>query len=472
MKYKSTRGRVCGLSFEEALYTGYASDGGILVPEVVPSINNDTLKSWVKLSYKDLAKKIIPLFVSDDEIPTDELYDLLDKAFSKFSHPEIAPVVKLRNGLNIMELFHGTTWAFKDLALSCVGQFLEYFLSKRQKHLTILVGTSGDTGSAAIEAVRGLQFVDIVVLLPKGRCSKVQELQMVSVIEDNVHVYRVDGTSDDLDLPIKEVFKDVEFSKQHNLSSINSINWARIMVQVVHYIYAYLQLCPDCDNDVDVIVPTGALGNITSGFIARLMGVPVKFVCAVTQNDIVARAVSKGDYSMSSSVVRTLAPAMDIQIPYNMERLWYLLTEDSTLVCELMAEFETTGKVSVPAFLTNKIKEIIVDTFVASDTDIKITMKKVWEENNYQVCPHTAIGVAYYYKKLNSESNNRSKVIIATASVKKFEEAVLAAGLTPHSFQEVDSLFEKPVRYVDMNKGENWELMLRNKIEEIDQNVL
>ncbi|VDI00928.1 Hypothetical predicted protein, partial [Mytilus galloprovincialis] len=341
MKYKSTRGGVSGLSFQDALYTGYAADGGILVPESIPVLDMDTLRSWSSLSYIDLAKKIVPLFVDEHEIPASDLNDLLDKAFAKFTHQEIAPIQRLKNGLNIMELFHGTTWAFKDLALSCVGQFLEYFLSKQKKHLTLVVGTSGDTGSAAIEAVKGFEYVDIIVLLPKGRCSKVQEQQMITAVEKNVHVYRVEGTSDDLDIPIKEIFKDVAFTKKHNLSSINSINWSRIMVQIVHYIFGYLQMCPRCDGEVEIIVPTGACGNVTSGFIAKLMGVPIKFVCAVTQNDIVARAITKGDYSMSDSVIPTLAPAMDIQIPYNMERLWYLITQDSELICKLMTEFES-----------------------------------------------------------------------------------------------------------------------------------
>ncbi|CAC5360111.1 THNSL2 [Mytilus coruscus] len=468
MKYKSTRGGVSGLSFQDALYTGYAADGGILVPESIPVLNMETLKSWASLSYIDLAKKIVPLFVDEVEIPASDLNGLLDKAFAKFTHQEIAPIQRLKNGLNIMELFHGTTWAFKDLALSCVGQFLEYFLSKQKKHLTIVVGTSGDTGSAAIEAVKGFEYVDIIVLLPKGRCSKVQEQQMITAVEKNVHVYRVEGTSDDLDIPIKEVFKDVTFTKKHNLSSINSINWSRIMVQIVHYIYAYLQICPRCDGEVEIIIPTGACGNVTSGFIAKLMGVPIKFVCAVTQNDIVARAITKGDYSMSDSVIRTLAPAMDIQIPYNMERLWYLITQDSKLICKLMTEFESNGKVDIPTFLKNQIEEIIVATYVADNEDIKTTMRRTWEENHYQICPHTAIGVAYYYSTLKPD-HKRTTVVIATASVKKFEEAVVAAGLTPQKYEEVEVLFSKPVKYTDMNKGENWELILRDKIEDIDK---
>lgn len=473
MKYCSTRGGVKGLTFEDALYTGYAEDGGILLPEEIPNISNDKLKSWSKLSYVELVKEIVPYFVGEDEIPKDELNSLLDRAFGRFTHPEVAPIARLNDGLNVIELFHGVTWAFKDLALSCVGQFLEYFLNKRQTHLTIIVGTSGDTGSAAIEAIRGLKWVDIVVLLPKGRCSRVQEHQMTSVIEDNVHVFRVDGSSDDLDIPIKKVFMDVPFRRKHNMTSINSINWARVMIQTAHYIYSYLQMCPNCDGEVEIVVPTGACGNVTSGCLARLMGVPLRLVCAVTTNDIVARTVSDGDYSMADKVNQTLATAMDIQIPYNMERIWYMMTGgDAPRIKALMDEFEKTGKVQVPDDIREKTKEIIVDTFVATDDVVRTTMRRTFEKDNYHICPHTAIGVAYHHRRLESEENTDGRpprVIIATASVKKFQEAVLSAGLIPVEHAEVTSLLKKETRSLEMGKEDNWEEMLRETIEMISR---
>eukprot|EP00105_Crassostrea_gigas_P042287 XP_019926435.1 PREDICTED: LOW QUALITY PROTEIN: threonine synthase-like 2 [Crassostrea gigas] len=243
MKYKSTRGDVTGRTFEEALFTGYAADGRLILPETIPKIDAKELTSWAKLSYVELAKKIVPLYVDEDEIPSTDLSDIIDKAFSRFLVPGVSTIKRFPDGLNVMELFHGPTWSFKDLALSCVGQFLSYFLSKRKEHFIILGATSGDTGSSAIEAVRGQKWVDIVMLFPGGRkITKIQELQMTTVIEDNVHVFRVDGSVDDLDAPIKQCFRDHAFTKRHNLSSINSINWARIMVQTVHHIYAYLQI--------------------------------------------------------------------------------------------------------------------------------------------------------------------------------------------------------------------------------------
>ncbi|XP_061180477.1 threonine synthase-like 2 [Saccostrea echinata] len=472
MKYKSTRGDVTNRTFEEALYTGYAEDGGILLPETIPKIDVKVLKSWTNLSYVQLAKKIIPLYVSEDEIPSPMLNDLLDSAFSRFSAPEITPIKRLPGGLNVMELFHGPTWAFKDLALSCVGKFLQYFLSKRKKHLNILVGTSGDTGSAAIESVRGQPWIDIVVLLPRGRCSQIQELQMTTVLDNNVHVYRVDGTSDDLDIPIKLCFQDHAFTKRHNLSSINSINWARIMVQTVHYIYAYLQMCPSCDDVVQIVVPTGACGNVTSGIIARKMGVPLEFVCAVTQNDVVARTVKTGDYRIADHVIPTLAPAMDIQIPYNMERIWYVVSGgDCASIKKLMKEFEETGSVTVPEEISDAVRKVIVDTFVASDDVVRKTMKSTWDTYEYLLCPHTAVGVGYhYYQMQRNPEDKKIRVVIATASVIKFEEALQSASIPYTRDPRVAQLFESKQKYKDLNKGEDWLQMLRDKIEEIDKN--
>lgn len=468
MRYCSTRGGVTSQTFEEALFTGYCSDGGILVPEHVPTVSRGDLKLWQKLSFPDLAKKILRLFIDEVEIPTADLETILDEAFSTFSCPEIAPLRRCKEGLTVMELFHGRTWAFKDLALSCVGRLYNYFCSKRKTHYTIIVGTSGDTGSAAIEAVRGLTWVDMVVLLPRGRCTQVQELQMTTVVEDNIHVFRADGTSDDIDLVIKPVFMDTPFREQHKLSSINSINWARIMAQTVHYFYAYLQMCPGCDDIVEIAIPTGACGNVTSACFAHKMGLPIRLVCAVNCNDIVSRALSRGDFSVSPTVTPTLAPAMDIQIPYNMERLWYIYSDgDTSMIKELMDIFEKEGSLQVPEALSKKIREVIVDTFVATDDDVKQYMRKVWEDNSYYVCPHTAIAVAYHFSKSQEITANR--VCISTASVAKFSEAVKAAGLTVQADDRVKALETMETKYVDLEKNEDWELVLRQKIIEISK---
>ncbi|XP_071089839.1 threonine synthase-like 2 [Haliotis cracherodii] len=466
MKFASTRGGVRGLTFEDALYSGYAADGGILLPESIPQISLDTLQSWAGLSYVQLVKKVIPHFVGE-EIPSEDLNDLVDKAFSRFSHPDIIPIKKFPGGLNVMEMCHGITWAFKDLALSCLGQFLDYFLNKRKKHLTILTATSGDTGSAAIESVRGMTWVDIIVLLPRGRTSRVQELQMTTVMEDNVHVYRADGTSDDADVPIKECFADAAFAKRHNLCSINSINFARIMVQVAHYFYAYLQMCPACDSEVEIAIPTGGCGNVTSGCLARKMGLPVKLVCCVTTNDIVDRAIVKGDYSIGE-MKQSLAPAMDIQMAYNMERIWHMFSDgDVEMVSSMMTEFEKTMMTKVPENLRAKIGEV-VSSHVVEDEGIKKSMRKCWEENSYLVCPHSATTLDYHYSRQGS-SDDTLRVCLASASPIKFEEAVVAAGLRYDKTDAVVKLYNSPTRYQDVEKDEDWVDILRKKIEDIEK---
>ncbi|ROT85921.1 threonine synthase-like 2 [Penaeus vannamei] len=263
MKYCSTRGKEKGLSFKDVLFSGYAKDGGLYMPEVIPKLNETEVKEWSTHSYPELVYLISRKFISEEEIPSHALKDIINGSLKRFRTPKIIEIERLEGGLNIVELFHGTTLAFKDLALSVVGGLLDFFLKENSEHVTVLIGTSGDTGSAAIESVRGRESIDIVVLLPHGRCTHIQELQMTTVIEDNVHVYCVDGTSDELDEPIKRCFADEEFVAKHRLISINSINWGRIMAQVAHYFYTYYQLCSFVGQPLKVVVPTGAAGNIT-----------------------------------------------------------------------------------------------------------------------------------------------------------------------------------------------------------------
>lgn len=471
MKYKSTRGSVTDITFQQALFSGFLSDGGILMPETIPDISSEQLRGWKNLSYMELAKKIIVMFVDETEIPGEHLDQLLETAYSKFAHPDIAPIVSLKSGINIMELFHGKTWSFKDLALSCIGQFLQYFLNRDNKHVTILVGTTGDTGSAAIEAVRGLSSVDMIVMYPDGRVSEVQERQMISVLDDNVHVFNVEGTADDIDIFIKPCFLDTEFAGEHNLCSINSINWARIMIQMVHYFHAYLQLCDeDCSDEVQIIIPTGACGNVTSGIVAQKMGLPIKLVCAVNSNDIVHRMLSGGVFSVGESLP-TIAPAMDVQIPYNMERIWYLVSDrDTELVSDLMKQFEKFNSVSLPPTLLDQLRQTITQSCVVPDQDIRESLKRVWDEDAYLLCPHTATGVHLHHH--HSSASPQKSVVLATASVMKFEKAVLEAGVVFPEFEKVSELMKSESRCLNMRKGENWESILRLKIEEISHNVL
>ncbi|WAR21412.1 THNS2-like protein, partial [Mya arenaria] len=404
MKYCSTRGGVSDATFEEAVFTGYAADGGILLPQEIQPVSMETLKAWSKLSFVELAKEIMQLT------------------------PEVAPVTRLKDDVTILELFHGRTWAFKDVALSCVGQFINYFCSKSKKHYTIIEHP----------------------VIPEARLSRRYGGFRGWISWFFCPEAALDGTSDDLDLVIKPVFMDGEFRARHLLTSINSINWARILMS------------PDCDKTVEIVVPTGACGNVTSGCIASKMGLPARLVCAVTCNDIVARAVSRGDYSVSAGVTPTLAPAMDIQIPYNMERIWHVFSGgDWKLVRSLMDQFELTGAVQVPADLRDK-------TYVVSDATVTATMRRLWEDGHYLPCPHTATAVAYHLHKWDS-GNRDPRICIATASVAKFREAVEAAQLPVAADGRVDELLKRPTRYRDLEKDEDWDRAIRDAVEDINR---
>ncbi|XP_017655503.1 threonine synthase-like 2 isoform X2 [Nannospalax galili] len=364
MWYISTRGMAPRVNFEGALFSGYAPDGGLYIPEELPQLDRETLCHWSTLSYPSLVKELCALFIGPELIPRDDLSGLIDQAFSRFHHKEVVHLCRLKNGLNVLELWHGVTYAFKDLSLSCTAQFLQYFLQKRKRHVTIVVGTAGDTGSAAIESVQGAKNMDIIVLLPKGRCSKIQELQMTTVLKDNVHVFGVEGNSDELDEPIKAVFADVAFVQKHNLMSLNSINWSRVLVQMAHHFFAYFQCAPSLDTHplppVEIVVPTGAGGNVAAGCIAQKMGLPILLTVAVNHNDIIHRTVQWGDFSVSETVKPTLASAMDIQVPYNMERIFWLVSGFNNQVTRaLMEQFERNQSLHLPKELHNKCPPVL-----------------------------------------------------------------------------------------------------------------
>ncbi|XP_057353007.1 threonine synthase-like 2 isoform X3 [Manis pentadactyla] len=364
MWYVSTRGMAPRVDFEGALFSGYAPDGGLFMPEELPQLSRETLHQWSTLSYPGLVKELCILFIGPELIPRDDLNCLIDQAFSRFHHREVVHLSRLRDGLNVLELWHGVTYTFKDLALSCTAQFLQYFLQRRKQHVTVVVGTSGDTGSAAIESVQGTENVGIIVLLPKGLCTKIQELQMTTVLKENVRVFGVEGNSDELDKPIKAVFADVAFVKKYNLMSLNSINWARILVQTAHHFFAYFQCAPSLEMHplppVEVVVPTGAAGNLAAGCIAQRMGLPIHLVVAVNSNDILHRTIQWGDFSLSKAVKTTWASAMDIQVPYNMERIFWLLSgSDSQVTRALMEQFERTQSLSLPAELHRKPSPVL-----------------------------------------------------------------------------------------------------------------
>ncbi|XP_053056854.1 threonine synthase-like 2 isoform X4 [Acinonyx jubatus] len=394
MRYISTRGMAPRVDFEGALFSGYAPDGGLFMPEELPQLSIETLRQWSTLSYPGLVKELCTLFIGPELIPRDVLNGLIDQAFSRFRHREVVHLSRLRNGLNVLELWHGVTYAFKDLSLCCTAQFLQYFLEKKEKHITVVVGTSGDTGSAAIESVQGAKNMDIIVLLPKGHCTKIQELQMTTVLRENVHVF-------------------------------------------------------------------GA------GCIAQKMGLPIRLVVAVNRNDIIHRTVQQGDFSLSEALEQTLASAMDIQVPYNMERIFWLLSGSNSQVTRaLMEQFERTQSVSLPKELHSKLSGAVTSESV-SDEAITQTMARCWEENKYLLCPHSAVAVSYHYQQTEQQPPSLPRCCLAPASAAKFPEAVLAAGLTPETPAEILALESKGTRCTPMRKGDDWTLMLRNTIEDI-----
>ncbi|XP_040014290.1 threonine synthase-like 2 isoform X1 [Xiphias gladius] len=471
MQYCSTRGGVHGWDFRDVLFSGYAPDGGMFMPESLPVLSPDTLRCWKGLSYTKLVVEVASLFIHNQLIPKQDLEVLVAEALSGFSVPEIVRIARLKEGLSVLELFHGGTLAFKDLAMTCTVRFLDYFLRKENCRATVLVGTSGDTGGSAIQSAKGLSGLDVVVVYPQGRITPVQEKHMITCLEDNVHVFAADGSSDDIDQPLRRLFADQELVKSHSLMSLNSVNWSRVMIQLAHFIYAYLELSGMEQNkaalpEMEVVVPTGGAGNIAAGLIVRQMGLPLKMVAMVNSNDIVHRMVTTGDFSMAANVTQTLAPAIDIQDPYNMERVfWLLLDRDGSSVKNMMEEFQHTHRYSLPEN-HRKLLSQVLSTGTVTDEGILETMRRCWDENQYVLCPHTAVAVWHHYHCPPSPGLNRCYV--ATASPAKFQAVVQRAGLTFDLPEAVRSLDNLATRYQNLERSldwcKDWEERLREKI--------
>ncbi|MCH2205567.1 MAG: threonine synthase [Lentisphaerales bacterium] len=417
MKYISTRGQVEPIAFKDAVMMGMASDGGLLIPESFPNVA-DQIASWKDLSFQEIAFKIFSLYI--DDIPADALKNLVEKSYSTFDHELVTPVTKLSK-LGILELFHGPTLAFKDVALQFLGNLFEYILNERNGQLNILGATSGDTGSAAIQGVRGKDNINIFIMHPDGKTSPLQALQMTSVLEKNVFNIAVEGSFDDCQGIMKETFADLDFKNKFNLGAVNSVNWARILAQTVYYFHAYNQVAENGEK-VSFAVPTGNFGDIFAGYIAKSMGLPIdKLVLAANENDILSRFFNSGVYERGD-VNFTISPAMDIQIASNFERyLYFLVNKNPEKIREAMEQFKSTGKVVIEdEFMNNN------DCFMASSSNTEktlATIKKYWNEENYLLDPHTAVGVDV------AESLNLSSKIVclSTAHPAKFPDAIQEA---------------------------------------------
>ncbi len=434
MKYRSTRGGVQGLSFVDSLLMGLASDGGLLVPESIPDVRGN-LAAWRQLDFVDLAQAVISEFV--DDIPRPVLDELVTRAYAQFDHPDVVGEVHLDN-LTLLELFHGPTLAFKDVALQLLGQLYNYVLQQRGEHLNILGATSGDTGSAAIAAVRGQANIDIYILYPDNKVSPLQELQMTTVADSNVHCIAVDGSFDDCQGLMKTIFGDLDFKAQHQLGSVNSVNWARVMAQIVYYGYASLR-SPEPAN---FVVPTGNFGNVFAAYLAKQMGFPInKLAVATNENDILARFFATGEYARGD-VHYTLSPAMDIQIASNFERyLFFYFGQDADRLAEFMQHFQQDGKACLDAAPED-------GTFMATSVNNDETLAAIAEAHRchgYTLDPHTA--VAYTAAQKLADQLQGPTVIVATAHPAKFPEAVAQAvpGLVPRH-NTLDNLAGMPQR--------------------------
>jgi threonine synthase len=441
MRYISTRGGIAPISFKDAVMMGLASDGGLLLPQTYPTVSREQLETWRRLDYSQLAFEIISRYV--DDIPADDLKKLIIRSYSTFTHPEVTPLVK-HDGVYILELFHGVTLAFKDVALQFLGNLFEYILAERKQKLNIIGATSGDTGSAAIHGVRGKQGITIFILHPLGKTSAVQALQMTSVTDANVHNIAVRGTFDDCQDMVKELFGDLEFKQKYSLGAVNSINWARVLAQVVYYFYAWLRATDETKAPVHFSVPTGNFGDIFAGYVAKQMGLPLdKLLLATNENNILTRFITASDYSLSQ-VVSTVSPSMDIQIASNFERyLFHLFNEDPQRVKAAFAELKEHGRISCTPYEMAQVRSDFCSTSVNQEATLQ-TIRDFYGETGYLLDPHTAVGVKAAFDLLPADS---ARICLATAHPAKFSETVeRSLGFQPSPPDSIKELYGKPVR--------------------------
>jgi threonine synthase len=444
MRYISTRGSAPVLEFEDVVLTGLARDGGLYVPESWPRWQRHDFAALKAKSYSEIAYAVIAPFVGD-AVPADDLREMIEATYADFGHPDVTPLRQLGDNQWLLELFHGPTLAFKDLALQLLGRLFDYFLKRCGGTLTIVGATSGDTGSAAIEACRGREMLQIFMLHPEGRVSNVQRRQMTTVSESNVHNIAVAGTFDDCQALVKAMFDDTEFRDSHHLGAVNSINWARVMAQVVYYVAAGLQVGAP-ERGISFAVPTGNFGDVFAGFVAREMGFPIdRLYVGTNRNDILARFFDTGEYR-SGSVTPTISPSMDIQVSSNFERLLFeLCGRDGDEVSRLMNDQKTNGGFAVTADQLSNAQKIFAAQSV-SEIETQATIKAEWERAGKFIDPHTAVGIAAG-RACHGDSAS-PLVYLGTADAAKFSDAVEnATGSRPKLPDRLNDLFQREERF-------------------------
>ncbi len=445
MKYISTRGQGQTKDFQDVLLAGLADDGGLYVPESLPTFSAEKIRSLKGLPYNQLAFEIIKPFVGGT-IADDKLKQMIDESYDEFSHQAVAPLQQLGNNQWVMELFHGPTLAFKDFALQLLGRLLNHVLTERNEKAVVLGATSGDTGSAAIEGCRHSDHLDIFILHPYQRVSEVQRRQMTTVLDSNVHNIAIQGNFDDCQDMVKKCFADQSFLPENTrLVAVNSINWARITAQIVYYFHAALALGAP-EQPVSFSVPTGNFGDIFAGYIARGMGLPVeKLIVATNNNDILHRFFQNNDYR-KETLHQTLSPSMDIMVSSNFERLLFdMHNRDGGAMAELMSVFQETGNIRVDDEAWQAIKALF-DSSRSDDQQVCDTISALHKKTGYLADPHTATGIrATETLELARET---PMVTLATAHPVKFPDAIVKAGLdAPALPAHMTDLFEREERY-------------------------
>lgn len=438
MKYISTRGQAPELTFEEAMLTGLARDGGLYVPSEWPTLTREQIAGFAGKRYEDVAFEVMKPFVGDTFSDT-EFREIIGKAYASFSHDARCPVVQLGANHYLLELFHGPTLAFKDVAMQLIGQMFEVALKRSGKRVTIVGATSGDTGSAAIEAFRGLDAVDVFIMYPHGRVSEVQRRQMTTPVEGNVHALAVDGDFDTCQALLKDMFNDFEFRDAVKLAGVNSINWARVLAQVVYYFTSAVSLGAP-ERKVSFSVPTGNFGDVFAGYVAKRMGLPIeRLVIATNQNDILHRTLQTGDHS-KTGVVPSISPSMDIQVSSNYERLVFdLYDREGYAVAQLFEQLKDVGSFKLSQGALGRMADEF-DSGRVSEDETSAAIADFHKRTGEVLCPHSAIGA-----KIGDELVGDAPMItLATAHPAKFPAAVEAAcGVNPPLPPHMADLFER-----------------------------
>ena len=452
MRYISTRGKSPPINFEKCLINGLAPDGGLYIPERWPKFSTQTLVDMKNLSYEELAKKIIIPFVGES-FSEFELNNIIYKAYNNFEKKEKCILKTINDKHFLLELFHGPTLAFKDFAMQIISQMFELTLLKNKNSINIIGATSGDTGSAAVEAFKNIKNVNLFILFPKGRISDIQRRQMTTSSSKNIYAIMIDGDFDDCQNIVKSIFQDISFKERMKISGINSINWARILAQVVYYFYSSFQVS-SYNEKITFCVPSGNFGNIFAGYVAKKLGLSIEhLITATNKNDILNRVVKTGVYK-KGKVHKTISPSMDIQISSNFERLLFELFERNHEVTEkLMTDLKRDGKFLIEADILKKLN-IHFRSGVSSEKETKETLKDTFNTLNELVCPHTAVGLKVSEEYLKDYSNNSKVITLATAHPAKFPDSVFeSTGKMPNLPNRIKDIMNKEENYFEMNNS-------------------